>query len=120
MLVIFVGLMAFRAGARDDQRVADFDELGRALRLYHLQFHSYPADLDELVGATAGLPAVPDDPLAPGRHYQYAVSEDRQNYVLLATLEDGVSPKLKNDTDGMVYNLNCDDRPDYNYCLRSF
>ncbi len=119
-VILFIGLSAFRSGARDDQRIADLNEIAATLKTYYLKFHNYPKELSELISVGVGVRVVPEDPLSPKRNYAYAVDENGQNYILSAMLEDGSNPKLKNDIDGIIYKINCDDRPSYNYCVNSF
>ncbi len=122
--VVLVGLGGFRARGRDARRIADLRETQNALELYYVKYNSYPeitgADSwtslkEALVGAGIGVTTISNDPLYPDYSYEYGVSGDKQNYVLRATLEDSNNPALADDTDGMVYNVDCDDP---NYCVQ--
>ncbi len=117
ILVLFLGLGAFRVAARDRERIAELEEIQATLRLYNLKQQSYPADLLELIEAGIGVKDIPKDPFSPKQEYQYAASEDGKGYILLAVLEDVSNEKLKEDLDGVMNGLNCDDRPSYNYCV---
>lgn len=117
IFIIYAGLGAFRSGERDRQRIADAREIQQSLRIYYLKFQMYPLALSELPEAGIGLRAVPEDPLSPERQYLYATAEDRQQYVLLSELEDKANYQLNGDLDGQFYGLNCDDRPNANYCV---
>ena len=114
-LVIFLALGAFRSSARDEQRFSNLKEIQGSLHLYYLKFQVYPIELGELEKAGIGLRSVPKDPR--GSDYTYAASDDHQYYVLMATFQDYANYHLKDDIDGLVNGINCDDRPSYNYCV---
>lgn len=122
--VVLVGLGGFRARGRDSRRIADLRETQNALELYYTKNNNYPAVgggdswqglKTSLTGAGIGVTTISNDPLSPGRTYQYGVSGDNQNYVLRADLEDTNNPALKDDTDGTTYGINCDDPA---YCVQ--
>ena len=122
--VVLIGLGGFRARGRDARRIADLREVQNALELYYVKYNSYPeitggdswASLrSSLVEAGIGVTTISNDPLYPDYSYEYGVSADKQNYVLRATLEDPNNPALADDTDGTVYNVDCDDP---NYCVQ--
>jgi len=121
---VLVGLGGFRTRGRDARRVSDLRQTQQALELYYTKYNKYPAVSGadswaslktSLTGANIGVTTISNDPLYPDRTYKYGVSADQQSYVLLATLEDTNNPSLKDDTDGTVYGLNCDDPA---YCVQ--
>ena len=121
---VLVGLGGFRTRGRDARRISDLRETQQALELYYQKNNKYPvingsdswASLKTtLINAGIGVTTISNDPLYPDRTYKYGVSSDQQEYVLAATLEDTNHPALKNDTDGVVYGINCDDPV---YCVQ--
>lgn len=129
--IVLVGLSSFRARGRDARRVADLHLLQNGLELYFSKEGVYPdtnvtsasgweAFSDTIVNAGIGVNVVPADPAAPsGRHYEYGASGDLLNYVLKATLEDPNNPVLREDIDGNVYGVNCNDSTTSgNYCIQ--
>lgn len=121
--IVLVGLGSFRARGRDARRIADLRQTQNALELYYTANQAYApvsgsdtwASLTTaLTGGGIGITTISNDPL-PANTYQYGVSADRQNYVLMATLEDGNNPSLRDDTDGTFYGINC---ADPNYCVQ--
>ena len=124
--IVLVGLGAFRARGRDTRRIADLRGNQGALELYYTKFQGYPAGgIDSwesmsqaIVNGGVGVNNISNDPLAPSRNYTYGVSSDQQMYVLMAALEDSSHPSLKDDVDGTIFGVNCDDSPSPNYCVR--
>lgn len=127
--IVLVGLGAFRSRGRDTRRIADLREAQGGLELYYTKFQKYPTSVggsgagaswaamaQAIKNGGVGVSAVPNDPLAPNKNYGYGVSvPDLQQYVLMATLEDASHPALKDDIEGMIFGVNCDDP---NYCVR--
>ncbi|MEK7114749.1 MAG: prepilin-type N-terminal cleavage/methylation domain-containing protein [Patescibacteria group bacterium] len=129
--IVLVGLGSFRARGRDARRVADLHSLQNGLELYFSKEGIYPDTnvtsvagwevfSDKLINAGIGVNVVPADPAAPsGRYYEYGVNSDGLNYVLKATLEDPNNPVLREDIDGNVYGVNCNDSTTSgNYCIQ--
>ncbi len=129
--IVLVGLGSFRARGRDARRVADLHLLQNGLELYFSKEGVYPdinvtsvsgwdSFSDGLINAGIGVNVVPADPAAQsGRYYEYSASSDGLNYVLKATLEDPNNPVLREDIDGNIYGVNCDDSTTSgNYCIQ--
>ncbi|MFH1759095.1 MAG: type II secretion system protein [Patescibacteria group bacterium] len=121
--VVLVGLGTFRARGRDARRIADLRSTQNILELYYAKSGQYPnvgswSDLkNELVGASIGVSAIPNDP-SSGEDYQYGTSASNQSYALGAKLEDVDHPVLRDDVDGgggSNYGVNCDDPV---YCVK--
>ena len=120
--VVLVGLGGFRIRGRDARRIADLRAVQGGLELYYARNFNYPAvganswaSLGtSLIGAGIGITTIPNDPI-PGRTYEYGASADRQAYVLRAVLEDSGNPALRDDVDGTVFGISCDDP---SYCVR--
>lgn len=122
--IVLVGLGGFRARGRDARRIADLRETQNALELFYTKNNAYPAisgvnSWDSLktalIGAGIGVTTISNDPLS-GQTYEYGVAPDPyQNYVLKATLEDSNNPGLKDDVDGTMYSISCDDP---GYCVQ--
>ena len=114
-IVVFLGLGAFQVADRDEKRVADLHDIQQALNFYFLKYHRYPQQFEDLSSGGIGIQKIPTDPL--GHPYSYFLSEDGSSYILLAKLEDGSGMELKSDLDGLINGVNCDDRPEFNYCV---
>ncbi len=122
--VVLVGLGSFRTRGRDARRIADLRETQNALELYYTKNQSYPVlgggdswsgMTNSLVSAGIGVSSVSNDPLYPAKTYRYGVANDAQSYVLASTLEDSSNPALKDDADGTIYGVDCDDP---SYCVQ--
>ena len=124
--IVLVGLGAFRSRGRDTRRIADLREAQGALELYYTKFQQYPGSglnswdtmTQAIVNGGVGVNTVSNDPLSPAKNYVYGVSPDQQQYVLMASLEEASHPALKDDVDGSVFGVNCEDSPTGNYCVR--
>lgn len=129
--IVLVGLGSFRARGRDARRIADLHSMQNALELYFSNQGVYPnatvnsqagwlALGDVLKSAGIGVNSVPNDPAsAAGKYYSYGISSDGLNYVLAAVLEDANNPVLREDVDGIVYNIDCNDSStETNYCIQ--
>jgi general secretion pathway protein G len=129
--IVLVGLGSFRARGRDARRIADLHSMQNALELYFSKAGIYP-DMtansasewgvlaSSLKSAGIGVANVPSDPAAPaGKFYRYSPSPDGLSYVLAAILEDSSNPVLREDVDGSVYSISCDDTvTEANYCIQ--
>jgi prepilin-type N-terminal cleavage/methylation domain-containing protein len=122
--IVLVGLGAFRGRGRDARRISDLRSTQNALELYYTKYQAYPSIsggdswvslTNSLSGAGIGVTVIPNDPLKPTKTYHYGVSGDNQKYVLAADLEDSNNPSLKDDTDGTIYGISCDDPA---YCVQ--
>lgn len=121
--LILVGLSSFRARGRDARRIADLKQVQNALELYYAKEGRYPSvssgssssrwqELTSiLTGAGIGITQIPQDPMGEAHSYDYGVdsSSNPQSYVLSASLEDPNNSSLKNDIDGFVYGIDCND-----------
>ncbi len=123
--IVLVGLGGFRARGQDARRIADTRQVQNALELYYNKCGYYPggatagtcnttnpttwADVQStLVNAQIGVTSVSNDPI-PGQNYVYGVSVNRQNYVVGATLGDANDASLRQDVDGTVNGVDCND-----------
>lgn len=125
--LILVGLSSFRARGRDARRIADVKQVQNGLELYYAKNGEYPrvsggsasARWSELTTALTtagiGITQIPQDPMAPNASYDYNTSSDYQNYVIAVILEDVNNASLKNDIDGTVFGINCEDPV---YCVQ--
>ncbi|MEW5805603.1 MAG: prepilin-type N-terminal cleavage/methylation domain-containing protein [Patescibacteria group bacterium] len=119
--MVLVGLSGVRAQGRDTRRIADLRNTQNALEIYFNKENTYPGQTDwisletELVSADIGVKRLPRDPLNRSSYqYEYRSSGNGLHYVLKATLESGDSSALRDDVDGTVYGLGCDDP---GYCI---
>ncbi|OGY39342.1 MAG: hypothetical protein A2418_01595 [Candidatus Brennerbacteria bacterium RIFOXYC1_FULL_41_11] len=117
--MVLVGLSGVRAQGRDTRRIADLRNTQNALEIYFNANTEYPSSTDwdsletELINADIGVKKLPRDPLL-SRSYEYAVSGDGLHYVLMAGLESQDSQALREDSDGVVYGVSCEDP---SYCI---
>jgi len=121
--IVLVGLGGFRSQGRDAKRIADLKQTQNALELYYTKCQHYPGDAacglgdpgdwaglgSAVAGAGIGVSKIANDPLPGNPQYDYGVSGNRQNYVLSGTLEDENNSSLKEDSDGTVFGVLCDD-----------
>lgn len=114
---------------RDAQRVTDLQLARFTLESYYEKFNFYPKPLiaskhnwnswcglrRALIDKNIDITDLGTDP-GPGApdSYQYGVSENRQNYVLAAFLNDKNNPVLKDSVHGLINGINCDNST---YCL---
>ena len=121
--IVLVGLGGARAKARDARRIADLRQVQNALEIYYASKGNYPAgDWAGMTGnadwSSLGVTKFSQDPLnGSGGHPFYSYATNGQYYVLQATLEQD-NPALKDDIDGSVLSLDCDDSPHYYYCVQ--
>ncbi|MBI3305109.1 type II secretion system protein [Candidatus Parcubacteria bacterium] len=93
-----------RIRSRDSRRISDLRQIETALALYEGRQHKFPVDIYAAPGADpAGLspdfmPVVPREPLGAVA-YAYAISADRLEYHLGATMEDAQSAARDSDSD---------------------
>ena len=120
---------------RDWTRTQNLSAVQTAVELYYSVEKKYPAatnwaDLEKLLVNTINANTdlthsqifkLPNDPLYPTQTYFYAVSSDKQNYVLKAMLENKNNAVLQRpdtrDVDGIKYDLDCNDPA---YCIGHF
>jgi len=95
--LILVGLSNVRKEVRDAKRIADLIQVQIILENTYTEAGRYPSTL-------------------PGQDFYYGVSSDSRSYVLGITLEKKDNPALKDDVDGLIYGINCDDPI---YCVKS-
>lgn len=119
--VVLVGLGSSRARARDTKRIAELRSVQLALESYYAKFNKYPDKetwAADIIGAGIGISNLPQDPVTED-DYLYGASSNNQSYVVGAILEDSGSNVLRNDEDGTVFGVNCDDAADRPvYCIK--
>lgn len=133
---VLVGLGSVQKGARDSRRVSDLKQVQNALELYFNRCGFYPGmadctgsgggprdweDLESVLSQSGlGIYRLPRDPRnTPPYVYTYAVDTAGSSYVLKATLEDPNSSAFRDDIDGNVLGINCEDgQPNFAYCVR--
>lgn len=108
--MVLVGLGGVRSQGRDTRRVADLRNVQNALEIYFNKMSQYPPTSNwstletNLRQAGIGVSKIPFDPLNRNPYiYRYYASANRLNYLLVATLENGDSPSLRDDVDTPVY-----------------
>lgn len=120
--VALVSLNSARIKARDSKRAADIREISLALELCYdengkyLSTTNFPTPSSPLAcGGRTFITSMQADP--EGNSYFYGVDSESkaQKYVLGSTMEIKSSMLLKNDVDGAVYGVNCDDPV---YCIQ--
>lgn len=127
--IVLVGLGSFRSRGRDARRVSDIRETQNALEIYYAKYQQYPTAsswgemVNVIVNGGVGVSNIANDPLfvpndPASRSYSYGAGAGNQNYALMTTLEDAGHPSLKDDVDGTVFGVNCDDAPSANYCVK--
>ena len=122
--VVLVGLGSFRSRGRDARRVADLREVQNALELYYAKNGNYPIGNNVnvstlgLQSAGIGVTKVPTDPTNNGEYYYRYGTQNQQQYVLGAKLEESSAAVLNDDIDGTVYNVNCEDGDNRVYCIQ--
>ena len=120
--------------ARDARRLADLKQAQNVLGLYYNKCGYYPgaaqagqtcaafaaaadwtAMSTALTGSALGPTKIPNDP-SGGKSYAYGVKADGSEYVLRATLEDAGNPNFRDDGDGTIFSLDCEDA-NKQYCI---
>ena len=136
--VVLVGLGPVQRRGRDARRISDLKNVQNALELYFNKCGYYPGGLEagavcgsftqipytdtnwgaelvpNLIGSNLGVRQIPNDP-SSGRSYSYATDADGVGYIVGAVLEDEGNPALRDDIDGDVYGVPCDDPM---YCVQ--
>jgi len=129
--LIFGGLISSsRAKARDAKRISDMANLQSVMELYYNKYGYYPvgkiteytssADwgnftailTDPMTGV--GISKLPKDPVAT-KSYMYSRSDDQQDYVLGAKLENK-DQTMENSIEGSIYGISCG--TDMLYCVK--
>ncbi len=93
-----------RIRSRDSRRMSDLRQIQTALALYEGKYQRFPVDIYAVSGANPPglspdfMPVVPWEPLGAVA-YAYAISSDRLEYHLGATMEDGQSAARDSDSD---------------------
>ncbi len=129
--MILVGLSSFRSRGRDARRVSDVKQAQNGLEIYYAKETKYPSvsftsALDSwntmtaaITGAGIGITQISQDPLGEEHSYAYASNPDDgsnpQSYVIAVILEDSSSQNLKNDLDGTIFGVDCNDPV---YCVQ--
>lgn len=130
--VALVGLGPVQRSGRDTRRVSDLRQVQNGVELYYAKCGYYPGTAQSgtdctgfaqvsdwaglsssLTGSSIGVSKVPNDPRS-GDTYVYG-SSSGGSYVLGATLENANSPQLRDDVDGVVEGVSCDDPV---YCVQ--
>jgi general secretion pathway protein G len=110
--LVLVGLGPVQRQGRDARRLSDLKQTQTALELYYTKNGAYPTSISweglttAIVGGGIGVKSIPKDP-SPARTYRYG--SDGTSYVLGAELEDANNPNLKEDVDGLLFGVSCDD-----------
>ena len=94
-----------------------------ALELYFVKHENYPStqnweEFEAAINLNLGAAVIPNDPIYPKRTYEYraaCVNNKCAGYALKALLDDCGSTALKQDTDGIVLGLDCNDPA---YCTK--
>lgn len=87
----YIALGGQTGNARDSRRMQDLTSIQSVVDLYHIQNNSqYPDNLEALV-ADGKLTKMPLDP-SSNEPYAYALSDDKKQYELGATLEGEKGP----------------------------
>lgn len=130
--VALVGLGPVQRNGRDTRRISDLRQVQNGVELYYAKCGYYPGNAQSgsdctgfspasdwtslsaaLTGSAIGISKVPNDPRA-GNSYQYG-STTGSSYVLAATLENLGSTQLRDDIDGTVEGIDCNDPV---YCVQ--
>ena len=116
--IVLVGLGGFRSRGRDARRISDLRQVQNGFELYFNKCGYYPGGAttgvcnttnpttwtnvqDALINAQIGITTIGSDP-TPGVSYGYAVSTNRQSYIVGATMEDANNQSLAQDYDGAL------------------
>jgi len=85
--VLLPNFVSSRERARDARRKHDLNEIKTALRLYYNDNQSYPSSVSFGLSWSPYMQVVPNDSVE-GRTYGYCVSNDRDQFLLFAQLEN--------------------------------
>lgn len=86
------------AVTRDQQRIDDITSIRTALEQYFSENNQYPDNLGQLLNNY--LTAMPQNPTPGGREYTYSVQDQKTNYQILFSLEEGATYGTLNLTQG--------------------
>ncbi len=130
--VALVGLGPVQRSGRDTRRISDLRQTQNGVELYYAKCGYYPGAAQSasdctsfsvasgwtgltaaLTGSNIGISKVPTDPKSGGT-YEYG-SSSGSTYVLGATLENTNAPSLRDDIDGTVEGVDCNDPV---YCVQ--
>jgi len=130
--VALVGLGPVQRSGRDTRRISDLRQIQNGVELYFAKCGYYPGSavsgVDSCTGFTVvdydgmataltqselGISKIPNDPQS-GKAYRYG-STNGSTYVLGATLENAGSSQLRDDVDGTVEGVDCEDPV---YCVQ--
>ena len=128
---VLIGLAPARKLGRDARRVSDIRNVQNVLELYYSQKGRYPNATDCPGVTTSGgsaqgwtalgsclvnvglmtkqLPTDPNSNSASAATYIYTTGDGGLTYVMRALLESGTNDVLKDDVDGSVFGVGCDD-----------
>lgn len=106
--IVFASLSNARAKARDTRRIADINQLEKALALYFDTYGVYPNLVSDLVPRY--IPTIPTDPSYPARDYRYVPLQTTlsvpagvcDSYHLGALLEQTNTTQLQTDGDWLA------------------
>ena len=119
--VVLVGLGPVQKQGRDARRISDLRQVQNGLELYYNRNGSYPTGItnwgqlaNTLTRAGIGISNIPVDPTNNSTYF-YRYGSDGTSYVLGARLEDTNNPRLRDDVDGNVLSVDCNDPV---YCIR--
>ncbi len=139
--VFLVGLGGFRSRGRDARRLADLRQVQNALEIYYTRCGHYPGGAitatcaatdpttwgvlsTTITSGSLGISQFPNDP-TPSANYGYAISANRQNYIIGATLENPGDASLAEDSDSDLTGFTattgfttCADTPAPVYCIQ--
>ncbi|MBI2610155.1 hypothetical protein HYW53_03180 [Candidatus Giovannonibacteria bacterium] len=90
------GVETARMRGRDAKRVADIQNLTKAMEISADAQGRYPKTLAEL---TTQIPGINTTDTLDNKAYKFAVSADRKSYHVGASLEEKISTQLSNDSD---------------------
>ena len=133
--VVLVGLGPLQRQGRDARRISDLKQVQTGLELYYNKCGFYPGPVQSAAGGACAAWAAGTDFAAlggvlrgsllgiqnfptganTGGEYMYGTSANGTDYVLGALLNDANNPQLREDIDGTVFGINCDDPV---YCVR--
>lgn len=106
---LFSNFAGARERTRDVKRKSELQQLRNALRLYYNDTQNYPDVSSQKIVCGAGtcdwgtsftvsgttyMGQLPQEPLAPAVTYQYDVTSTKDNFILVATLENQSDPDI--------------------------
>ena len=129
--LVLVGLSSVQKKSRDARRVADLNQVQKAVQLYFQRCGFYPGGTNcsprsltpfwsqlrsVLLESDLGILNIPATNPA-GRSYGYFRINSESQFVMQAQLDESGSPLLASDIDGQFGTVNCDDEPVPYYCV---